>query len=139
MRSTLMIRQKLALFFVVAALALSGLGCPTDRPDEIGLYATTGAPPARTARFDEQYPSRPVIEISAGVVLGLRCWDSCDGTCFRPDFTADNPALIEVLPTYRAGGASDGFVLTALKDGITSLVVANSCARQRYVVRVLKE
>jgi hypothetical protein len=139
MRFALMIRQKLAVFLAVAALALGSLGCPTNRPDEIGLYATTGAPPARTARFDERYPSRPVIEISAGVVLGLRCWDSCDGTCFRPDFTADNSALLEVLPTYRAGSASDGFVLTALKDGITSLVVANGCARQRYMVRVLKE
>ena len=123
----------------VAALALLGLGCPTDRPDEIGIYATTGPPPARTARFDDRFPSRPVLEISAGVVLGIRCWDSCDGACFRPDFTAADPTLIQVLPTYRLGGTSDGFVVTALKDGFTTLVVANACARQDYVVRVLKE
>jgi hypothetical protein len=114
-------------------------GCPTDRPDEIGLYATTGAPPARTARFIEQIPSHPVIEISRGVVLGIRCWDSCDGACLRPDFTAADPTQIKVQATYRAGATTDSFVLTALKDGITTLVVADACARQAYVVRVLKE
>jgi len=130
--------MKARVLIGITALVLLA-GCPTHRPDEIGLYATTGAPPARTARFIEQIPDRPVIEISRGVVMGIRCWDSCDGACVWPDFTVADPTLIQVLPTYRAGAASDGFVLTTLEAGISTLVVADACARQSYVVRVLKE
>jgi hypothetical protein len=131
-------RAHVAACLLALALAAGGaVGCDPERQEEILIYATTGPPPARTATVKET-DGQPVIQLSRGVVMGIRCWDSCDGECVTPTFTAQEPGLVQALPTYRAGRLS-GHVLVGLKAGSTWLRVADTCAQRSYLVGVLDD
>lgn len=128
---------------MIAALGLALAGCPTDEPppDRVELYALTNAPPASKASIvsrdgsgEEVYE----IELSLGVAIATRCWDTCgpDSVCTLAKLTAHDPSILGVRPVYRGGPREGELALVARKAGTTTLRVQTSCAGQDYRVTV---
>lgn len=115
---------------------LAATGCPDQPPPELLIAATTAAPPSRTLRLDQRALT---IRVSRGVVFGLRCWDSCDGTCLQPSFTLADSALAEVRPAFRNGRADTEHVLIARQPGTTTLTIRDTCAAAIYRLVVVDD
>ena len=129
----MIVRKMMLAISCLACVPLLG-GCPRkDMRPEIHLYQTTGAPPARKATIHQEN----IIEISRGVVMGVRCWDSCGTQCFAPHITPADSALLSVRQTYRSGAAQQEYVLIGLKQGRTRLHLTNGCATTSYQVTIV--
>jgi hypothetical protein len=121
---------------LVTMLAITATGCP-DEPDpkSVELFAITGAPPASLAKVtnnetDDIYR----IELSVGVAIAARCWDSCDSTCASAKLTVGEDRLFGVRPVYRQNGGKSEFALIAKQPGTTTLHVETPCAARDYQV-----
>ena len=126
---------------VVTVLALAG--CPADAPppERAELTAITAAPPGSRAAVVNRYSEEEEvheIELSLGVAIAVRCWDTCgpDAVCSLAKLTAGEPALLGVRPVYRGGPREGEFALIASGAGATTLRVQTSCAAGEYRVTV---
>jgi hypothetical protein len=117
-------------------LALGAAGCPDQAPPELLIAPTTSAPPARTLRLDQRALT---ITVSRGVVFGLRCWDSCDGTCLGPSFVVADDKLAEVRPAFRNGRKDAEHVLIARSPGSTTVTIRDTCAEATYRLVVVDD
>ena len=118
------------LFLAMTLLFLSA--CP-DTPDEIAIYMTSGAPPTQVARLDEK---ESTITLSAGVVVSVSCWNSCNYYCEEIEFSSQNSSVVDAREVFN-GGSSTGYVLVAGNAGSTELKVSNDCAEHTYHIEVL--
>lgn len=120
---------------LLASLALLG-GCPTERPDDVILYATTAAPPSGRALVSNRDGDER-IELSRGVAIAARCWDTCgDVPCADLRVTIDDPALATAHAVYRATGATPEVVLVANAPGRGVVRVRTSCVERVYPLLV---
>ena len=126
-----------------AALVLALAGCPTDEPapDRVELSGLTAAPPASTASIvsrDGNGEDVYEIELSLGVAIATRCWDTCgpDSACTLAKLTAQDPSILGVRPVYRGGRREGEFALVASRAGTTTLHVQTSCTGRDYRVTV---
>lgn len=116
------------------AVAFALMGCPSkEAPKRIEIYATTVAPPARVARITNT-DTVHYLEVSRGVAIAVTSWTTC------PNFptttlTAADPNVLGARTVYR-NGQPNQFVLWGQQLGVTTLVVSNGCAEQRYEVTV---
>ena len=125
--------------YLVAGLVTAVLaGCPDpDTDPDIELYAFTSAPVGRTATVRNQYdPPVNDIELTAGVAVGVSCWDSCDYTCVDPTVSSDDESIVRVKQVYRSGVSATQFVLIAVAPGDAHVNVRTTCAERRYPVHV---
>jgi hypothetical protein len=126
----------------LAALALTfGLGneCDPKTDDDLSLYRMTGAPPTRTAQVreaDDSAGRSPTITLSRGVVLSVRCWDTCDYTCDTPTFTVAHPELLSVRAVDRLNANVPEYALVAAQSGTTQLTIATDCKSKTYSVTI---
>jgi hypothetical protein len=127
---------------LLTLLALGfGLGSECD-PQDISLYQVTGPPPTRTASIREANDAAdlpPTIELSRGVVLAVRCRDTCDYTCDDPVVTVSDPALLALREVDRPSAAQLELALIAVRPGTTNLTVETDCARKSYRVQILDD
>lgn len=132
-----------AAAMMAAAAVLALAGCPMDEPppDRVELSGLTNAPPASKASIvnrngdgDDVYE----IELSLGVAIATRCWDTCgpDPVCTFAKLTAGDPAILGVRPVYRGGHREGEFALVASRAGTTTLHVQTSCTGRDYRVTV---
>jgi hypothetical protein len=128
----------------LAALALAALpGCPTEPPDHVEIFRVTNPPPAAEASIvsrDGLGHEIYEIELSLGVAIAARCWDTCgpDWACTGAKLTAEDPSILGVRPVFRSGAPNDEFALVATGEGTTTLRVQASCTSQTYQVTVLR-
>ena len=92
----------------VLLVVLAGCPDPVERVDRIELVGITHPPPASTGVIrtrDSQGEDIYRIELSVGVALAARCWDTCDADalCVLPAISAADPTLLDILPVYRQG------------------------------------
>lgn len=118
--------------------ALGGLlalaGCPTT--DEIALGQTTAAPATKMAYLNnDEDGTGYYLNISPGVAIGVRCWDSCSYACDGAIVTSNDDAVLSILDADPAL-SSPHYVLVAHQVGATQLEVRNACATQIYSVTV---
>ena len=128
----------------IPAFALLLAACPDHEPppDAIGLTRITAAPPAATATIvtDDLNGAPDSVELSVGVAIAARCWDTCDSTCIRPAIESADPAVLEVRPVYRQSDTTESdVVLVASTPGTTRLTVRSACATRVYAVSVIAE
>ncbi len=132
-----MTRQIPLIVLLPSILLGYGADCDPNRPHEVAIVATTSAPPSKT--LDIQNPSANIpaaITLSAGVVVAVRCWDSCDYTCEDFAITAADPTLVRILPIDRGSWYDEAFAIVAVKAGVTTLTVTSKCASQAYPLTV---
>lgn len=125
----------LALVFALSV----GADCDPERAADVALYTTTGAPPTAVARVQEADPDRGLearVELSSGVVLAVRCWDTCDYTCESPELITGDAAVLGVIEVERVGSRSPEYALVAHRAGTTTLRVRTSCDDKTYAVSV---
>lgn len=125
----------LALVFALSV----GADCDPERAADVALYTTTGAPPTAVARLQEADAERgrdARIELSSGVVLAVRCWDTCDYTCDRPELIVGDASVLSVLEVERLGSRSPEYALVAHQPGSTTLRVRTSCFEKTYQIDV---
>ena len=122
------------------ALLVSTVGCPSEERAEphIELYGITKPPPASTGTITTTDDVH-AIELSQGVALAVRCWESCEdtyGACATPKLVVDDGTLLGIRPVYRLAGGDGELVLVAKRAGTTTLHVTSTCGSQSYLVRV---
>ncbi len=128
---------------ILCTLLVALAGCPSDDPPQprVELYGITKPPPASTGTIETDYfEDIHQIELSQGVALAARCWESCDtvyGACAAPKFSVADATLLDVRPVYHLNGGDGEVVLVAKRAGTTTVNVASTCGVQTYVVRVL--
>ncbi len=121
-----------AIFALAAVASLAG--CPNT--DEIALGQTTAAPATKTAYLNnDEDGTGYYLNISPGVAIGVRCWDSCSYACDGAVVTSNDDAVLSILDADPAL-ASPHYVLVAHALGTTQLEVRNACATQIYSVTV---
>jgi len=128
-----------AALLVALALPLTGGDCEPTRDDDIGLYAMTPAPPTRTARvaFEDRERGVPrTVTLSQGVVMSVRCWDSCDSNCVDPEIIPADPTVLGVRSIARVGSTRVEHALIGHRPGTTHLLVRSTCAEASYTVTV---
>ena len=117
---------------LVAALALTG--CPRpDVPKRVEIYAITAAPPARSAQLTNTDTVHH-LAIARGVAIAVTSWTTCPNSPVT-SLTATDPTVLGVHSVYR-NGQPNQFVVFGQKASVTTLLVANGCAEQRYEVTV---
>lgn len=125
----------------VLLVVLAGCPDPVERVDRIELVGITHPPPASTGVIrtrDSQGEDIYRIELSVGVALAARCWDTCDADalCVLPAISAADPALLDILPVYRQGLHGE-YALVAKQPGTTTLHLATACVSADYQVTIL--
>ncbi|MBK9071708.1 MAG: hypothetical protein IPL79_12010 [Myxococcales bacterium] len=119
---------------VAGSVVLALAGCPTT--DEIALGQTTAAPATKTAYLNnDEDGTGYYLNISPGVAIGVRCWDSCSYACDGAVVTSNDDAILSILDADPAL-SSPHYVLVAHTIGATQLEVRNACATQIYSVTV---
>jgi hypothetical protein len=133
-----MTRQTVLLLALIpSVLAGYGADCDPNGPREVAIFATTSAPPSKTLEIQNPSENIPAeITLSAGVVVAVRCWDSCDYTCEDFAITAADPALVRILPIDRGSWYDEAYAIVAVKAGVTTLTVTSKCASQAYPLTV---
>jgi hypothetical protein len=122
-----------ARLLMMASLLL--MGCPSkEAPKRVEIYATTTTPPARTARITNTDTTH-YLEISRGVAIGITSWTTCPNAPVTALTPAD-PKVLGAHTVYR-NGQPNQFVIFGQQVGVTTLLVSNGCAQQRYEVTVL--
>ena len=123
------------ILLIALALPLTAvLGCPTEEYDEeVALYATTGPPPSMIASIENR-ENVERIELSKGVVLGARCWESdYENDCGGVDIIVNPPGLLDVRSAYLLrGDAYKDWVLIGKEKGSGSLTIATPKATKVY-------
>ena len=127
---------------IAVPLAVLLAACPESEPlpDAIGLGRTTAPPLAATATIvtDDPDGAPDLVEMSVGVAIAARCWDTCDATCVKPTIESADPAVLEVRPVYRQNDTTESDrVLVATGAGTTRLTVRSACTTRVYPVTVL--
>ncbi len=119
-----------------SVVLLAGCPRPQEDPDpEVGLVQLTGPPPTLTAELvDEEEPIVREIHISAGVAMGVGCWDYCvdqERSCEGFSVLSGDEAIIAVHDAFRSNG-QDTFVLAAANGGSTTITVQTRCGSKTY-------
>lgn len=119
---------------VFLAVALLAIGCPKSAaPKQVEIYATTAAPPAKSASITNSETAHRIM-IARGVAIAVQSWTSCRDAP-ASSLTSGDPSVLGARSVYRNGQANQ-FVLWGQTVGTTTLRVANGCAEQRYEVTV---
>ena len=132
-----MTRRLLLVALVPSVLVGYGADCDPNLTHEVAIVATTAAPPSKTLTV--QNPSENIlaeVTLSAGVVVAVRCWDSCDYTCEDFAITAADPTLVRILSIDRGSSYDRQIAIVAVKPGVTTLTVTSQCASQAYPLTV---
>ena len=110
------------------------LGCPKQEiKSDVALLQATVAPPTLTAELIDD-DRRHEIRLSAGVAMGVTCWDSCEGStslCQGFTVTSADDSIISVREAFRANGQPT-YVLAASASGRTNVTVRTACGSQSY-------
>jgi len=124
---------------LLLALALLPLltACPDDPyPDKVRLYQTSGAPPSLTASLDND-PDAPRLDLTVGVAMAVRCWESNINDCEQVTVTMDPPDVLAVHDVdVLSGYPQHAFALVGLKKGSGVLTVKTPKATGYYTVFV---
>ena len=127
----------LLVALVPSVLAGYGADCTPEPAREVAIVATTAAPPSKTLTI--QSPSENIlaeVTLSAGVVVAVRCWDSCDYTCEDFAITAADPTLVRILPIDRGSSYDRQIAIVAVKAGVSTLTVTSHCASEVYPLTI---
>lgn len=127
-------RRALALLGAAAAL----VGCVSEVPRHVELWAITGAPPSRTVELHNR-DGKHAIVVSAGVAFAVSASDNCPpvptATPEPPRLTIADPTVLEAHLLARSPARRE-WLLVAKKVGATTVVVTAACATQSYEVSV---
>jgi hypothetical protein len=133
-----MTRARLRLVALVPSiLAAYGADCDPKPVHEVAIVATTGTPPSKTLTVQNPSEDLPAaVTLSAGVVVAVRCWDTCDYTCEDFAITAADPTLVRIVPIDRGTSYDRTIAIVALKAGVSTLTVTSRCASQAYPLTI---
>jgi hypothetical protein len=119
---------------ILLPLALLLTGCPrSELPKRVELYATTAAPPGKSALITNTDTAHR-IAVARGVAIAVQTWTTCPNAPVSA-VTSGDPNVLGARTVYR-NGQPNQFVLWGQTVGTTTLRLANGCAEQQYEVTV---
>jgi hypothetical protein len=130
-------------WLLAVSLATLAIACVTERPKVVGLYPSSGAPPARRLLVDNRDDHHAIV-VSRGVAFGVQVWDNCPGApnapigegASAPKLTIGDPKLLGVYGLSR-DTSGRGWVLFGIQAGRTTVTLEAPCAKQVYEVEVV--
>lgn len=129
-----------ALAALLALALATTAACVPEQPRSVGLYPTSGAPPARRLLVENR-DDRHAILVTRGVAFGVQVWDNCPAQPTQPEprapkLTIADPKLLGVYGLSR-DASGRAWVLFGIHPGRTTVTLEAACAKQTYEVEIV--